>query len=112
MSRFDMNWRKANKGTKLPRLNPFRQRFGLRWQKSYPTADDFDTLANWVTAAVVVVLLFVTYGFVDANDQALVARTEAREASQKLADLLNGATLTDQAQTVAVKCLQVLDVTL
>jgi hypothetical protein len=109
MNQFNMSWRQVNK-PRLPLLLKLRLRFGLLWKKSRPSACDFDGLANWLLAVVMVAMLLTTYGLLDAHDQATVARAESEQATSRLAHLLNGGVITDQAQTVAVRCLNVLDV--
>jgi hypothetical protein len=102
MSKFDMGWNAIN--------HKVRMRFGLRWQRRYPSMDDFESLANWLLAVALIVMLFAIYGLMDAHDRATTAQIESEQTSSRLAHLLNGGTLTDEAQTVAVRCLNVLDV--
>jgi hypothetical protein len=111
MSRFDHSWSRINRPTRHPNLNPIRRLFGLRWKQARPSLDDFDTLANWITAILMVGLLLATYGFVDERDAKVAAQVQAEQSSKSLVHLLTGGTLTNPEMTVAVKCAQVMDVT-
>ena len=107
----DRTWRTANRKTpRLPLMFRLRLKFGLLWRSVRPSLDDFDTLANWVLAILMVSIILTAYALVDANDQMYLAMEESKQATTSLAHLLNGGVLTNKAETVAVRCLQVLDV--
>jgi hypothetical protein len=104
---FDKGWREINRGNRLPLLFRLRLRFGLFWKSVRPDLNDFDVAANWLLAIVCCASLLGMYSMLDYQEQ----ETEKRIA-QAQAHILNGGIITDQAQTVAVKCVQVMDVVL
>jgi hypothetical protein len=109
----DRTWRTANRRTpRLPLMFRLRLRFGMFWKSVRPSVDDFDSLANWLLALVMIAMLMTAYGYVDANDQKATALEESRQATKSLAHLLSGGVLTNPEATVAVKCVQVMDVVL
>lgn len=103
---FSKGWRASNRGTpRLPLLFRLRLRFGLLWKSVRPDLDDFDELSNWLLGIVCVIAALGMYGLIDYQEQ----ETEKRIA-QAQAHILNGGIITDQAQTVAVRCLNLLEV--
>ena len=113
MMNLDRTWRTANRKTpRLPLMFRLRLKFGLLWKSVRPSLDDFDAMANWVLAILMVSIILTAYALVDANDQKHLAMEESKQATTSLAHVLSGGVLTDEAKTVAVKCVQVMDVVL
>lgn len=65
----------------LPRLNPVRKHFGLRWPGEYPPPE---TIRDWLFAALAAAIFLLVSSLIATNDRLAIAEAQA---SQKVAAL-------------------------